>query len=112
MFTMVAQGTQKTFSAMAAVAIVSFGGLVMDQAYLAAAPQGTVEIGELTALDNTGATLAQLPEVVVRAKRESATYFAATQLPEIVVVAKRVATLVAKDEDKQHAATPAIHAGF
>jgi len=46
------------------------------------------------------------------AKRESATYFAATQLPEIVVVAKRVATLVAKDQDKQHAATPAIHAGF
>ena len=112
MFTMVAQGTQKTFSAMAAVAIVSFGGLVMDQAYLAAAPQGTVEIGELTALDNTGATLAQLPEVVVRAKRESATYFAATQLPEIVVVAKRVATLAAKEQGGKRAQSPAINAGF
>ncbi len=39
MFTMVAQNTRKTFSAVAAVAIVSFGGLVMDQAYLAAAPR-------------------------------------------------------------------------
>ena len=112
MFTMVAQSTRKTFSAVAAVAIVSFGGLVMDQAYLAAAPKGTVEIGELTAIGNAGATLAQLPEVVVLAKRESATYFAATQLPEIVVVAKRVATLAAKDEGKQRAAAPAIHAGF
>jgi hypothetical protein len=112
MFTMVAQSTRKTFSAVAAVAIVSFGGLVMDQAYLAAAPQGKVEIGELTALGNAGATLAQLPEVVVLAKRESATYFAAAQLPEIVVVAKRVATLASKDEDKQRAAKPAIHAGF
>ena len=112
MFTMVTQGTQKTFSAVAAVAIVSFGGLVMDQAHLAAAPQGTVEIGELTALDSAGAALAQLPEVVVLAKRESATYFAATQLPEIVVVAKRVATLAAKDADTQNAESPAIHAGF
>jgi hypothetical protein len=112
MFTMVAQSTRKTFSAVAAVAIVSFGGLVMDQAYLAAAPQGTIEIGELTSLDATGTTLAQLPEVVVRAKREPATYFAATQLPEIVVVAKRVATLAAKDEDSKRTQSPAINVGF
>jgi hypothetical protein len=92
MFTMVAQSTRKTFSAVAAVAIVSFGGLVMDQAYLAAAPQGRIEIGELTTLDNAGATLAQLPEVVV--------------------LAKRVATLAAKDADTQNATAPAIHAGF
>ena len=38
MFTMVAESTRKAVSAAAAVAIVSFGGLVMDQAYLAAAP--------------------------------------------------------------------------
>jgi hypothetical protein len=112
MFTMVAQSTRKTFSAVAAVAIVSLGGVVMDQAHLAAAPQGKVEIGELTALDAAGATLAQLPEVVVLARRESATYFAATQLPEIVVVAKRVATLVAKDEDSKRAKSPAINVGF
>ena len=83
----------------------------MDQAYLAAAPQGSIEIGELTAIDGR-ATLAQLPEVVVVAKRESATYYAAAQLPEIVVVAKRVASMVAKDDNRQRTASPAISAGF
>jgi hypothetical protein len=111
MFTMVAQNTRKTFSAVAAVAIVGFGGLVMDQAYLAAAPQGRIEVGELTALD--GATmLAQLPEVTVVAKREAATQFAAAQLPEIVVVAKRVATMIAKDDQAALLPTPAINAGI
>jgi hypothetical protein len=108
MFTMVAQSTRTTFSAFAAVAIVSFGGLVMDQAYLAAAPKGTIEIGELTPVDSA---VAQLPEVVVLAKREPIHQFAAAQLPEIVVVAKRVATLVAKDDAKQHK-SPAINVGF
>ena len=112
MFTMVAESTRKTFSAVAAVAIVSFGGLVMDQAYLAAAPQGTIEIGELTAIGDAGATLAQLPEVVVVAKRESATYYAAAQLPEIVVVAKRVAHMVAQDDKAPRTAAPAISAGY
>ncbi len=109
MFTMNAQSTRKTFSAVAAVAIVAFGGLVMDQAYLAAAPKGTIEIGELTAVDNT---LAQLPEVVVLAKRAPVHQFAAAQLPEIVVVAKRVATMVAKDNGKQSSQSPAINVGF
>jgi hypothetical protein len=109
MFTMVAENTRKTFSALAAVTIVSFGALVMDQAYLASAPQGTIEIGELTALDNA---VAQLPEVVVLAKREPIHQFAAAQLPEIVVVAKRVATMVAKDNTKHRTQSPAINAGF
>ena len=112
MFTMVAESTRKTFSAVTAVAIVSFGGLVMDQAHLAAAPQGTIEIGELTALGDAGATLAQLPEVVVVAKREPVTYLATTQLPEIVVVAKRVAHMVARDDKAQRTPAPAISAGF
>jgi hypothetical protein len=111
MFTMVAQSTRKTFSAVAAVAIVSFGGLVMDQAYLAAAPRGTIEVGELTAIDGA-AMLAQLPEVVVRAKREPLTMFAAAQLPEIVVVAKRVAQMVAQDGKSNRKPSPAIQAGF
>jgi hypothetical protein len=112
MFTMVAQSTRTTFSAVAAIAIVSFGGLVMDQAYLAAAPQGTIEIGEPTAVDYAGATLAELPEVVVVATRESATYYATAQLPEIVVVAKRVVHMVAKGDKAQRTAAPAISAGF
>ena len=111
MFTMVAQSTRKTVSTVAAIAIVSFGGLVMDQAYLASAPQGTVEVGELTALDGAIA-LAQLPEVVVIAKRETATQLAAVELPEIVVVAKRVAQMVAKDEQAARLAKPSINAGF
>jgi hypothetical protein len=111
MFTLVAQNTRKAFSAVAAVAIVSFGGLVMDQAYLDAAPKGRIEIGELTALDGATA-LAQLPEVMVVAKRESGVQFAATQLPEIVVVAKRVAQMVAKDDQAALLPTPSINAGF
>ena len=46
MFTMVAQNTRKTISAVAAVAIVSFSGLVLDQAHVAAAPRGTIEVGD------------------------------------------------------------------
>jgi hypothetical protein len=111
MFTMVAQSTRKTVSAVAAIAIVSFGGLVMDQAYLAAAPKGMVEVGELTALDGA-ISLAQLPEVVVVAKREAATQLAAVELPEIVVVAKHVARMVATDSQPAQLAKPAINVGF
>jgi hypothetical protein len=111
MFTMVAQSTRTTFSAAAAVAIVSFGGLVMDQAHLAAAPKGTVEVGELTALDGAIA-LAQLPEVIVVAKRDAGTHYAAAELPEIVVVAKRVAQMVAKDDNAPRLPAPSINAGF
>ena len=112
MFTMVAQSTRKTVSAAAAVAIVSFGGLVMDQAYLAAAPAGTVEIGEPTALDIGATTLAQLPEIVVLARRVPATTFAMAELPEVVVVAKRVASMVAKEDGARRFEVPAINAGL
>jgi hypothetical protein len=101
MFTMVAQNTRKTISAAAAVAIVSFSGLVLDQAHLAAAPSGTIEVGELTPVGDTGMAIAALPEVVVVAKRHTAagaSFAATTQLPEIVVVAKRVAQRVAQSD--------------
>ena len=101
MFTMNAYSSRKTISAVAAIAIVSFGGLVLDQAHLAAAPRGTVEVGELTPVGETQMALATLPEVVVIAKRESsdfAQFAATTQLPEIVVVASRVAHRVAKSD--------------
>jgi len=112
MFTMVAQSTRKTVSAAAAVAIVSFGGLVMDQAYLAAAPAGSIEIGELTALDNAATILAELPEVVVVAKRDVGTHYATTELPEVVVVAKRVAAKVAKEGSAKRFPVPSINAGI
>ena len=109
MFTMLAENTRKAISATAAIAIVSASALVMDQAHLAAAPRGTIEIGDLAPV---GEQVATLPEVVVVAKREATQAFASTtQLPEIVVVAKRVAGLVAKSERKRFQ-SPAINAGF
>jgi hypothetical protein len=111
MLTMVSESTRKTFSSVAAIAIVSFGGLVMDQAHLAAAPRGTVEVGELTALDGATA-LAQLPEVVVIAKRDGARQLAAVELPEVVVVAKRVAQMIAQDGQGARLPKPSINAGF
>ncbi len=112
MFTMVAESTRKTVSSVAAVAIVSFGGLAMDQSYLASAPRGTIEIGELTSLDDSAIVRTRLPEVVVIAKRESGAQFAATQLPEIVVVAKRVAHMVAKKEQGERQQSPSMSVGF
>ena len=113
MFTMVSKNTRKAVSAAAAVAIVSFGALVMDQGYLAAAPRGTVQVGELRAIDASATRLAQLPEVVVVGKRDFGSHYAAaTQLPEVVVVAKRIANLVAQDDGTQRQASPAMSAGF
>ena len=99
MFTMNAKGTRMAVSAVGAIAVVSFGALVMDQAYLASAPRGTVEVGELTPVYEPAIATVTLPEVTVIAKREShadAMFAAATELPEVVVVAKRVAQLVAQ----------------
>lgn len=111
MFTMVAESTRKTVSAMAAIGIVSFSGLVMDQAHRAGAPRGTVEVGELTLVGDGQLAQVILPEVIVLAKRESATFLAAaTQLPEIVVVAKRVAHMVAKSDAKAQPSS-AMNAG-
>jgi hypothetical protein len=99
MFTLVENSTRRTVSAMAAVTIVSLSGLVMDQAHIAAAPRGTVEVGELTLVNEAQMAAVTLPEVTVVAKRVSrgnALFAATAELPEIVVVAKRVATLVAQ----------------
>ena len=99
MLTLVAKNTRMAVSAVAAVAIVSFSGLVLDQAHLAAAPRGAVEVGELTLVNEAQIAVVTLPEVTVVARRVSqgnAMFAATTELPEIVVVAKRVATLVAQ----------------
>ena len=112
MFTMVAENTRKAMSAVAAITIVTASGFVMDQGHLAGAPRGTVEVGELTLVGDGLLAQVMLPEVVVVAKRESATFFAAaTQLPEIVVVAKRVTKLAARNDGTQQPAS-AITAGF
>ena len=99
MFALVSKNTRMTVSTFAAVTIVSFGGLVLDQAHLAAAPRGIVEVGELTLVGEARMAAVTLPEVTVVAKRVSqgnAKFTATAELPEIVVVAKRVAALVAQ----------------
>ena len=111
MFTTNSKAIRQTLSAIGEVAIVSFGGLVMDQAYLAAAPEGKVEVGQLTALDGT-TMLAQLPEVVVVARRDSARTLAAVELPEVVVVAKHVAQMVANDDAAARQPRSSISVGF
>ncbi|HEU0225202.1 MAG TPA: hypothetical protein VFR29_07185 [Steroidobacteraceae bacterium] len=112
MFTMVAKSTRMAVSAVAAVAVVSFSGLVLDQGHIASAPRGTVEIGELTPVDATEMALVTLPEVTVLAKRESAAdSMLAAQLPEIVVSAKRVAYIVAKAQAARGGQANASRAG-
>ena len=107
MFTFNSKSTRMAVSTAAAVAIVLLSGLVLDQAHVAAAPRGIVEVGELTLVDTTPMLSVTLPEVTVVAKRESAdAYFAAaTELPEVVVVAKRVAHLVAKANAAEQASS-------
>ena len=111
MVTMVTQSTRKTVSAVAAIAIVSFGGLVMDQAYLAAAPKGMVEVGELTALDGA-ISLAQLSLTSPAPQTSPPVQGAAAELPEVVVVAKHVARMVAQDDHAAALAKPSINVGF
>jgi hypothetical protein len=108
MFKSVAENVRMAASAVAAITIVSAAALTLDQAHLAAAPRGTVEVGELAPADTM---LASLPEVVVNGKREAPAAFAAVQLPEVVVVAKRVSSMVAHSDRKPRPA-PGIHAGF
>ena len=98
MFKQYTNSTQMTVSTFAAVAIMAFNGLALDQGHIAAAPRGIVEVGELTLVDTTPIASVTLPEVTVVAKREPAEsrFAAVTQLPEIVVVAKRVGYMVAK----------------
>jgi hypothetical protein len=68
MYTASPYGIHRNLSAVLAALIVAAGGLVFDRAYLASAPEGIVEIGQLTPVEAT-VQIAALPEVVVTAKR-------------------------------------------
>ncbi|MGQ0428636.1 MAG: hypothetical protein ACT4UQ_01700 [Gammaproteobacteria bacterium] len=61
-------GIQRNVAAVVAAAIVAVGGLILDRAHLASAPEGVVEIGQPTAVES-GARIAVLPEVVVTGKK-------------------------------------------
>ncbi len=103
MFTMFATSARMTFSTTAAAAIVAFGAVTLDQAHIASAPRGTVEVGELKLIDTAPVASVTLPEVTVVAKKESSQRYLAirAELPEVVVVAKRLGYMVANP----HAAT-------
>ena len=60
--------TPHTLSAVLAAAIVAFAGVALDQSYLASAPEGIDEIGQLTPV-GAPAQIAALPEIVVTAAR-------------------------------------------
>ena len=110
MFTMFSNSTRLAATTAAAVAIVSFGALAMDQSYIASAPRGTVEVGELTLVDVAQTASVMLPEVTVVAKRVSddALFAMVPQLPEVVVVAKRVAYMVAEANTAEQAGTASV----
>ncbi len=58
----------RNLSAVLAALVVAASGLVFDRAHLAAAPEGIVEIGQLSPVE-APAQIAALPEIVVTAKR-------------------------------------------
>jgi len=68
MFTMVNQGTRQWVSGMAAVAVVAFGGLSLDQGHRGAAPEGIVEVGEMTPINLMALAAVDLPEIVITAE--------------------------------------------
>ncbi len=69
MLTMVAQNTRRSISAVMAMAMVAFMALAIDQGHVAAAPRGTVEVGQLTPVGLDRLAQATLPEIVVTAQR-------------------------------------------
>jgi len=102
MFTMVTENTRRSFSAVAAVAVVAFTGLTLDQGHLGALPQGTVEVGELTPVNVMQMASVTLPEIVVTGERLEAARLALDlpELPEVMVVASRDVQLAALPADK------------
>ena len=91
MFTMLTENTRRVTSAVAAVAVVAFAGLALDQGHAGGMPEGTVEVGELTPVNLMQLVHVTLPEVVVTAERVEAGHVAMAipELPEIVVYGSR-----------------------
>lgn len=69
MFSNYASTPRQAVSAVAALAVIAFGGLVLDQGYVAAAPLGTVEVGALQWAGPQQLAQVTLPEIVVTAER-------------------------------------------
>jgi len=93
MFAMVNQSTRQLVSAVAAVAVVAFAGLTLDQGHLGSMPQGVVEVGEMQPYNLMQLVSTRLPEIVVTASAIDAEPVLAfgepVVLPELVVVGAR-----------------------
>lgn len=59
-------GIHRNLAGVLAALIVAISGLIFDRAHLASAPEGTVEVGQLEAVE---AQVAALPEVVVTGRK-------------------------------------------
>lgn len=103
MFTMINENTRRMVSAFAAVAVVGFSALTLDQAHIASAPRGVVEIGELEPVAEAQIAMVEFPEIEVTASRlaPSPTLFAGElpRLSELVVVGRREVSVAAADAD-------------
>jgi hypothetical protein len=113
MFTMLTENTRRTVSAMAAVAVVAFTGLSLDQGHLGALPQGTVEVGELTVVDVMQMASVTLPEIVVTGERIESSRVAATKARQPAILpalAAAAAWAVADDNqgDANSASNPSV----
>lgn len=99
MFTMINENSRRMVSAFAAVAVVGFSAITLDQAHIAAAPKGVVEIGELVPVAVAEVAPVELPELVVKASRlDSQPALFAGELPrlsELVVVGRREVSVAA-----------------
>jgi len=71
MFTMVNESSRRMVSAVAAVAIVAFAGVALDQGHRGGAPEGAVRVGELTLVNPMKMAGLTLPEITVTAARQT-----------------------------------------
>lgn len=91
MFTMFNQSTRQMVSGVAAVAVVAFAGLTLDQGHFGGMPRGVVEVGEMQPHNLEQLVSTMLPEIVVTASAmEPVLAFGErVVLPELVVVGER-----------------------
>ena len=71
MFTIVNASSRRMVSAMAAVAIVAFAGVALDQGHRGGEPEGAVRVGELTLVNPMKMAGLTLPEITVTAARQA-----------------------------------------
>ena len=109
MFTMVTESTRRSFSAVAAVAVVAFAGFTFDQGHLNALPQGTVEVGELTPVNVMQMASVALPEIVVTGQRlETAPRQLASRETNLLPALAAAAGSALADESGQNASSSSV----